>query len=257
MTSPALVTGASSHVPSAPPLTIAVPKGRLLPEILALLKKVGLHPEASFFDPECRQLVFETNHPELRLVLVRAFDVPSVVAYGGASLGFAGQDVLAEFEYEELFAPLDLRIGACYLALVEPERHGTTQPTTQLQAPSQTPGGPERVATKYPTLTRRFFHARYQHADIIRLHGNVEIASILGICPRIVDLVSTGRTLKANRLKVVAKLMEVTTRLIIQRTAYKIDQARLQRLIDQLETVVGPTPVFQETLQAQAQTQTG
>ncbi len=251
MTPPALVTGATSHAaPHVHPLTIAVPKGRLLPEILALLKKIGLHPEASFFDPECRQLVFETNRPEVRLVLVRAFDVPSVVAYGGASLGFAGQDVLAEFEYEELFAPLDLKIGACYLALVEPEKHAEKhaegQPKTQSHPPAHPPG-PERVATKYPTLTRQFFHARYQHADIIRLHGNVEIASILGICPRIVDLVSTGRTLRANRLKVVATLMEVTTRLIIQRTAYKIDQVRLQQLIDQLETVVRPTPTQAQT----------
>lgn len=194
-------------------LVIALPKGRILDEALPLLKAAGIEPEAAFEDPESRQLMFSTNHRGISIVRVRSFDVATFVAFGAAQIGIAGHDVLMEFDYPEVYAPVDLGIGRCRLAVAEPvELHSHDDPRRWSHV---------RVATKYPQVTRRHFAARGVQAECIKLNGAMELAPGLGLCRRIVDLVSTGATLKANGLVEVELIAEITSRLIVNRTALK------------------------------------
>jgi len=207
------------------PLTLAIPKGRILEELLPVLQRAGIEPEAKFFDKKDRSLQFATNLPELRLIRVRSFDVATLVAYGGAQLGVAGSDVLEEFDYPDLYTPLDLALGACRLSIALPASL-TTDYFTGLSH--------LRVATKYPRLTQRHFAERGIQAECIKLNGAMELAPAIGLCDTIVDLVSTGATLKANGLKEVETILPVSSRLIVQRSAYKTNKSRILELIDAL-----------------------
>lgn len=195
------------------PLVLAVPKGRILKELRPLLDDVGVEPEAAFDDPSSRQLRFATNLPGVEIVRVRSFDVATFVAFGAAHLGVAGNDVLMEFDYSEIYAPVDLSIGHCRLAVAEPAS------LSESDDPSR--WSHIRVATKYPNVTRRHFARRGVQAECIKLNGAMELAPSMGLCRRIVDLVSTGGTLKANGLVEVETIAEVTSRLIVNRTALK------------------------------------
>ena len=197
----------------ADPIIIAVPKGRILTEAVPLLERAGITPEAAFGDEDSRALRFSTSNPGIDLIRVRAFDVATFVAHGAAQLGIVGSDVLAEFDYSELYAPVDLGIGHCRLSVAEPAD----------MAETDDPRGWShvRIATKYPYVTRRHFEARGVQAECVKLNGAMELAPTLGLAPRIVDLVSSGKTLKENGLVEVEVIAEVTSRLIVNRAAFK------------------------------------
>jgi ATP phosphoribosyltransferase len=194
-------------------LILALPNGRILDEVIPLLYRLGITPERAFDDAESRQLRFTTNTPGLDLIRVRSFDVATFVAFGAAQLGIAGNDVLMEFDYSEIYAPLDLNVGHCHLAVA----------ATTDGAGCDNVGRAShiRVATKYPEITRRHFAARGVQAECIKLNGAVELAPTLGLCRHIVDLVQTGATLKANGLIEIERIAEVSARLIVNRPALK------------------------------------
>lgn len=212
------------------PLVLAVPKGRILEEAMPIITRAGILPEAAFHDPKSRALSFATNHPNIRIIRVRSFDVATFVAFGAAQLGIAGNDVLMEFDYSEIYAPLDLRIGHCRLSVAEPRELSEHDDPRQWSH--------VRVATKYPNVTRKHFAARGVQAECIKLNGAMELAPSLGLCKRIVDLVSTGSTLKANGLVEVEKIAEVTSRLIINRAAFKTRPHTIGRWLAAFEEAV-------------------
>ncbi|WP_375398223.1 ATP phosphoribosyltransferase [uncultured Sphingomonas sp.] len=195
------------------PIVIAIPKGRILSEAVPLLERAGIVPEPAFADADSRALRFTTGRADIDLIRVRAFDVATFVAYGAAHLGIVGSDVLAEFGYPELYAPVDLGIGHCRLSVAEP-----AAPAAQ-----DDPRGWShvRIATKYPRLTAAHFADRGVQAECINLNGAMELAPTLGLAPRIVDLVSSGRTLKENGLVEVEVIAKVSSRLIVNRAAFK------------------------------------
>jgi len=211
------------------PLVIALPKGRILDEVMPLVRRAGIEPEAAFDDPKSRQLRFATNHPHISIVRVRSFDVATFVAFGAAHLGVAGNDVLMEFDYSEIYAPLDLGIGYCRLVVAETaELRRTDNPVRWSHV---------RVATKYPRITQAHFAARGVQAECIKLNGAMELAPSLGLCRRIVDLVSTGATLKANGLVEVETIAEVTSRLVVNRAALKTRPVEIGGWIDRIREV--------------------
>jgi ATP phosphoribosyltransferase len=213
------------------PLIIAVPKGRILAEALPLLARVGIEPEAAFSDENSRALRFATNHAHISLIRVRAFDVATFVAHGAAQLGIVGSDVLMEFAYSELYAPVDLAIGHCRLSVAEP---------AELAARDDPRGWSHvRVATKYPNITRRHFEARGVQAECVKLNGAMEIAPLLGLADRIVDLVSSGRTLVENGLVEVETVVQVSARLIVNRAAFKLRAAELVPLVERFREATG------------------
>ncbi len=211
------------------PLIIAVPKGRILAEALPLLARAGVHPEAAFSDEDSRALRFATDDPGIELIRVRAFDVATFVAHGAAQIGIVGSDVIAEFGYSELYAPVDLGIGHCRLSVAEPAA----------MAETDDPRGWShvRVATKYPHVTQAHFAARGVQAECVKLNGAMELAPTLGLAPRIVDLVSSGRTLKENGLVEVETIMDVTSRLIVNRAAMKT-RTRIVPLVEAFRRAV-------------------
>jgi ATP phosphoribosyltransferase len=195
------------------PFILALPKGRILKEAMPLLKRAGIEPEPDFSNEDSRALRFKTNVPEIEIIRVRSFDVATFVAFGAAQLGIAGNDVLLEFDYPEIYAPVDLGIGKCRLSVAEPaEMSEKDDPMRWSHI---------RVATKYPNITQRHFAARGVQAECIKLQGAMELAPTLGLCGRIVDLVSSGATLKANNLVEVETIATVTSRLIVNRAAMK------------------------------------
>ena len=208
----------------AAPLIIAIPKGRILEEALPLLARAGIEPEAAFSDEGSRALRFATNHPDISLIRVRAFDVATFVAHGAAQIGIVGSDVLMEFDYSELYAPVDLDIGHCRLSVAEPVAMAASDNPREWSH--------VRVATKYPNVTRKYFEARGVQAECVKLNGAMEIAPLLGLADRIVDLVSSGRTLKENGLAEVEILCEVSARLIVNRAAFKTRAAIIAPLIE-------------------------
>ena len=197
----------------ATPLVFAVPKGRVLDEALPLMQRAGLEPEAEFHDDSSRKLQFDTNVEGLSIIRVRAFDAATFVAHGAADFGIVGSDVIDEFAYQALYAPVDLKIGACRLSVAEPaEMAESDDPQSWSHV---------RVATKYPATTSRHFAAKGVQAECVKLNGAMELAPRLGLTNRIVDLVSSGATLKANELVEVDVISEVTSRLIVSRPAFK------------------------------------
>jgi ATP phosphoribosyltransferase len=211
------------------PIIIAVPKGRILSEALPLLAAAGIVPEPAFSDEDSRALRFATNRGDIDLIRVRAFDVATFVAHGAAQMGIVGSDVLAEFEYSELYAPVDLGIGHCRISVAEPAD----------MAANDDPRGWShvRIATKYPNVTRAHFAARGVQAECVKLNGAMELAPVLGLAPRIVDLVSSGRTLRENGLVEVETIAEVTSRLIVNRAAFKT-RAAIVPLVDAFRRAV-------------------
>ena len=210
---------------------LALPKGRILRELAPLLKSAGLEPEADFHDENSRKLRFATSDPRLEIIRVRSFDVATFVAFGAAQLGVAGNDVLLEFDYPEIYAPVDLGVGKCRLAVAEPaEMVGEDDPNRWSHI---------RVATKYPNITRAHFAARGVQAECIKLSGAMELAPTLGLSRRIVDLVSTGATLKANNLVEIEHIADVTSRLVVNRTAWKTYPEEIGGWIERLRAAAG------------------
>lgn len=204
-------------------LTIAIPKGRILDELQPILKKIGLEMEPDFYDESSRKLEFNTNIENVSVIRVRSFDVATFVAFGGAQIGVAGTDVLEEFDYPEIYSPVNLGIGKCRLSVAElKELAATDNPQSWSHV---------RVATKYPNITKKYFAKRGVQAEVVKLNGAMELAPKLGLCRRIVDLVSSGATLKANGLVEVEKIMDVSSCLIVNRTAFKTRNAEITEII--------------------------
>ena len=212
------------------PIVFALPKGRILDEALPLLGQAGVVPEPEFFDKSSRALSFATHRADVRLIRVRAFDVATFVAHGAAQAGIVGSDVIDEFDYADLYAPVDLDIGHCRLSVAEP--------AGLVESGASANESHARVATKYPSLTRRHFERLGVQAEVVKLNGAMELAPTLGLASRIVDLVSSGRTLKENGLVETSRIMPVSARLIVNRAALKTDSARLGALVDAFRELV-------------------
>ncbi len=210
------------------PLTFAVPKGRILDEALPLMARAGVVPEAGFHDKGNRALSFACEGSDMRVIRVRAFDVATFVAHGAAQVGIVGSDVVEEFAYPDLYAPVDLAIGHCRLSVAEP--------VGQVGAPLSSH---LRVASKYPNLTRKHFERMGVQAEVVKLNGAMELAPGLGLASRIVDLVSTGRTLKDNGLVETSTILEISARLIVNRAALKTD-ARVGALVEAFRALAAP-----------------
>jgi ATP phosphoribosyltransferase len=210
------------------PLKIALSKGRILEEGLPLLAKAGITPRE---DPATsRKLILDTNLDDVQLVIIRAADVPTYVQYGAADLGMAGKDVLLEYGGDGLYELLDLKIAVCRMMVAEPARlaqQDDPKNWTRL-----------RIATKYPTITRRHFAAKGIQTDIIKLYGSMELAPLVGLSDRIVDLVDTGNTLKANGLAEVEHIANISAWLVANRASMKMKQQALKGLVGKLEKAV-------------------
>lgn len=211
------------------PIIFAIPKGRILDEALPLLASAGIEPEAEFHKKESRALKFATNVEGLSIIRVRAFDVATFVAHGAAQVGIVGSDVIAEFGYSELYAPVDLNIGHCRLSIAEPAEglHEAEGSASHV-----------RVATKYPHLSRAHYEALGVQAECVKLNGAMELAPSLGLARRIVDLVSSGATLKANGLVETARIMDISARLIVNRAAMKMRAAELVPMVERFRAAV-------------------
>lgn len=208
-------------------LIFAVPKGRILDEALPLMARAGVVPDAEFHDKKSRALSFACENSDMRIIRVRAFDVATFVAHGAAQAGIVGSDVVEEFAYPDLYAPVDLDIGHCRLSVAEPAgQAGMPGSASHL-----------RVASKYPNLTRKHFESRGIQAEVVKLNGAMELAPGLGLASRIVDLVSTGRTLKDNGLVETSIILPVSARLIVNRAALKTDD-RVAALVERFRALV-------------------
>jgi len=210
---------------TARPLKLAMPKGRVLDEAVTLFGKAGI--DLTELQGKSRKLIFDVPKAELRIQVVRDADVPTYVEYGAADLGIAGRDVLEE-QGRDLYEPLDLGIGRCRLSVAEPQ-----QPVRHADG-----DGNLRYATKFPNLTRRYLEQRGIVADVIKLYGSIELAPLTGLADRIVDLVSSGETLKQNKLRETDTLLEVTARLVVNRAALKLRRVPIEALLARLRTVV-------------------
>ncbi|UZG46206.1 ATP phosphoribosyltransferase [Caldimonas thermodepolymerans] len=207
-------------------ITLALSKGRIFDETLPLLKAAGIEVTE---DPETsRKLILPTNRPEVRVVLVRATDVPTYVQYGGADLGVAGKDVLLEHGGQGLYQPLDLRIAKCRMSVAVRADFDYAAAVKQ--------GSRLRVATKYTTVARQHFADKGVHVDLIKLYGSMELAPLTGLADAIVDLVSTGGTLRANNLVEVEKIMDISSRLVVNQAALKVKREPIRRLIEIFST---------------------
>ena len=194
-------------------LVLALPKGRILSEVMPVLARAQIEIESAFDDPDSRQLRFVTNEPALDVIRVRNFDVATFVAFGAAQLGVAGNDVLMEFDYPEIYVPLDLGVGHCRLVVAAPKEDAESDDPQRWSH--------VRIATKYPEITRRHFAARGVQAECIKLQGAMELAPSIGLARQIVDSVQTGSTLRANGLVEIEHIADVTSRLIVNRAALK------------------------------------
>jgi ATP phosphoribosyltransferase len=214
-------------------VVLAVPKGRILEELGPLLARAGVRPAADYSNENSRRLRFETDDPALDVVRVRPFDVATFVAHGAAQIGVCGADVLMEFDYPEIYAPLDLGIGRCRVSVAEPaETAGTDDPARWSRV---------TVATKYPNIARRHFAARGVQAEVVHLNGAMELAPSLGLSRLIVDLVQTGSTLAANGLVETETIAHITSRLVVNRTALKTQPERIGAWIARLRAAL-PAP---------------
>jgi len=205
-------------------LVLALPKGRILSEVVPVVKRAGIEIERAFDDPDSRKLRFATNHKTLDVIRVRNFDVATFVAFGAAHLGISGSDVLMAFEYAELYAPLDLGVGKCRLVVAAPQEDLGRDDPSRWSAVT--------IATKYPEITRRHFAARGVQADCIKLNGAMELAPGMGLSRRIVDLVATGATLKENGLVEIERIADISSRLIVNRAALKTRSAEINSWIE-------------------------
>ncbi len=203
-------------------ILIAIPKGRILDELTPLFNKIGLKIEQDFFNESSRKLTFTTNFNHIEVVKVRSFDVATFVKFGAADLGICGKDVIEEFSSNEIFPLLNLNLGKCRLSLAcKNDAEFNLKNISHI-----------RVATKYPELTKQYFAKQGIQAEIIKLNGAIEIASKLGLCDYIVDLVSSGKTLQENNMKEVVKMLEINSYLIANRSAFKIKNEEIKKLIE-------------------------
>lgn len=213
----------------AEPLIFAIPKGRILDEALPLLAQVGIEPAPEFFDKSNRSLMFATNQAHVSIIRVRAFDVATFVAHGAAQIGIVGSDVVEEFDYSELYAPVDLGIGRCRLSVAQPR-----DDAEQIGNISHI-----RVATKYPNLTSRHFESLGIQAECVKLNGAMELAPSLGLSRHIVDLVESGSTLKANNLVETDRILDISGRLVVNRAAFKMRSAELTPMVQKFRELAG------------------
>lgn len=214
-------------------ITLALSKGRIFEETLPLLAAAGITPNES---PESsRKLVIGTNRPDVRLIIVRASDVPTYVQYGGADLGIAGKDVLNEHGGAGLYQPLDLQIAQCRMMVAVREGYDYAGTVRQ--------GARIRVATKYVNAAREHFAGKGVHIDLIKLYGSMELAPLVGLSDVIVDLVSTGGTLKANGLVAVEHIGDISSRLVVNQAALKLKRGLIQPMIDAFSAAIGPQVV--------------
>lgn len=209
-------------------ITLALSKGRIFDDTLPLLKAAGIEVLG---DPEkSRKLILPTSREDVRIVMVRASDVPTYVQYGGADLGVVGQDSLLETGVQGLYVPLDLQIAKCRVSVAVREGFDYAAAVKQ--------GARLKVATKFVNIAREFFAGKGVHVDLIKLYGSMELAPLTGLADAIVDLVSTGNTLKANKLVEVERIMEISSRLVVNQTSLKLKQATIKPLIDAFAVAV-------------------
>ena len=211
-------------------IIIAIPRGRIIKELKAILMKTSFAPEAEMFDDKSRKLTFLSKNKNVNFIKVRAFDACTFVAFGAAQIGIAGEDVIKEFNYSELYAPLELNIGHCRLSVAALK--------TLLKKEDPETWSNIRVATKYPNISREYFAKKGVQVEAIKLNGSMELAPSLNMCRRIVDLVSTGATLKANGLREIDEIMKVQSKLIINRSAFKTNNKKIQNIIDEIKLLV-------------------
>ena len=212
-----------------PAITLALSKGRIFDETLPLLAAAGIEV---LEDPEkSRKLIIGTTNPELQVVLVRATDVPTYVQYGGADLGVTGKDTLIEHGGQGLYQPLDLQIAKCRVSVAVRSDFDYAHAVRQ--------GARLKVATKYVNIAREFFAAKGVHVDLIKLYGSMELAPLTGLADAIVDLVSTGNTLKANNLVEVERIMDISSRLVVNQAALKLKREPIRNIIDSFANAIG------------------
>lgn len=204
-------------------LTIALSKGRILKETLPLLAAADIVPAEDIF--KSRKLIFDTNHYNIKLVVIRATDVPTYVEYGGADMGIAGKDVLLEHGGEGLYEPLDLEISRCKLMVAGMKDAGAVQ-------------GRMKVASKFVNVTREYFARQGQQVDIIKLYGAMELAPIMGLADRIVDIVDTGNTLRANGLEPMEHIADISSRLVVGQASLKMKHRQIQPILDMLADAI-------------------
>lgn len=208
-------------------LTIALPKGRVMKEALKIFAKIGIEPPEPM--EESRKLIFDDLKNGLRFLVVKPTDVPTYVEYGAADIGVAGKDVLSEQE-RDVYEPLDLKIGKCRMIVAEPSELSAKDDPSQWTS--------IRIATKYPNITERYFASKGIQVELIKLYGSIELAPLIGLSERIVDLVETGETLRQNGLVEVDKIMDISSRLIVNRASLKIKGARIAEIIEGLRKEV-------------------
>lgn len=214
-------------------ITLALSKGRIFDETLPLLKAAGIEV---LEDPEkSRKLILPTSNPDVRVVLVRASDVPTYVEYGGADLGVTGKDTLIEHGGQGLYQPLDLNISRCRVSVAVRADFDYASAVRQ--------GSRLKVATKYTSIAREFFAGKGVHVDLIKLYGSMELAPLTGLADAIVDLVSTGNTLKANHLVEVERIMDISARLVVNQASLKLKQAAIRPIIDAFAQAIVKNPV--------------
>tara|TARA_B100001250_G_C19756908_1_gene770558 strand:- start:142 stop:789 length:648 start_codon:yes stop_codon:yes gene_type:complete len=211
-------------------IIIAVPRGRIIKELKKILIKTSFAPDNDMFDDKSRKLTFSSKNKEINFIKVRAFDACTFVAFGAAQIGIAGEDVIKEFDYSELYAPLELNIGHCRLSVAALK--------TLLKKEDPVTWSNIRLATKYPNISKEYFAKKGIQVEAIKLNGSMELAPSLNMCRRIVDLVSTGATLKANGLKEIDEIMKVQSKLIINRSAFKTNNKKIQNIIDEIKSLI-------------------
>ena len=207
-------------------IIIAIPRGRIIKELKKILMKTTFAPEAEMFDDKSRKLTFLSKNKNVNFIKVRAFDACTFVAFGAAQIGIAGEDVIKEFDYSEIYAPVELNIGHCRLSVAALK--------TLLKKEDPETWSNIRVATKYPNISKEYFANKGIQVEAIKLNGSMELAPSLNMCRRIVDLVSTGATLKANGLKEIDEIMKVQSKLIINRSAFKTNNKKIQMIMDEI-----------------------
>ena len=211
-------------------IIIAIPRGRIIKELKTILMKTTFAPEPEMFDDKSRKLTFLSNNKDINFIKVRAFDACTFVAFGAAQIGIAGEDVIKEFDYSEVYAPLELNIGHCRLSVAALK--------TLLKKEDPETWSNIRVATKYPNISKEYFANKGIQVEAIKLNGSMELAPSLNMCRRIVDLVSTGATLKANGLKEIEEIMKVQSKLIVNRSAFKTNNKKIQTIMDEIKSLV-------------------